>query len=112
MLYPQLRCLGPAPDRSAGSRFRAQTTPKALETPPTGTPPNLSSVSQSRRRWRVGDKLASFARARRPPVGTAFQFTLNEVATVRFAFGRLPPGRNVDGKYVAPTARTGSSECR
>jgi hypothetical protein len=43
--------------------------------------------------------------ARKPPVGTTFQFTLNEAATVRFAFAQLLPGRKVNGKCVAQTAR-------
>jgi hypothetical protein len=69
-------------------------------------PPSLTGVSQSHRRWRLGDKLASFASARKPPVGTSFRFTLNEAATVRFAFTQLLPGRKVaGGKCVAQTAR-------
>jgi hypothetical protein len=67
-------------------------------------PPALSAVSQSHRRWRLGSKLATVAAAPRPPVGTTFRFTLNEAATVRFAFGQLLPGRKVNGKCVAQTA--------
>jgi hypothetical protein len=80
-------------------------------TPPTGSPPTLTTppsftgVAQSHRRWRVGGKLASFASARKPPVGTTFQFTLNQAATVRFAFAQLLPGRQVNGKCVAQTTR-------
>jgi hypothetical protein len=52
----------------------------------------------------VGGKLATFAAAAKPPVGTTFRFTLNEPATVRFAFAQLLPGRKVNGKCVAQTA--------
>ena len=45
-----------------------------------------------------------FAAAARPPVGTTFRFTLNEAATVRFAFAQVLPGRKVNGKCVAQTA--------
>jgi hypothetical protein len=79
-------------------------TPLTL-TPPTATGLSLSGVSQSRRRWGLGVKLASFASARKPPVGTTFRFTLSEAAIVRFAFDQLFPGRMVNGKCVAQTAR-------
>lgn len=79
--------------------------------PPTGTfatPPSLSGVSQSHHRWRLGSKLASFAAAAKPPVGTTFRFTLNDAGTVRFAFTQLLPGRKVNGRCVAQTARNRS----
>jgi hypothetical protein len=68
----------------------------------------FTSASQSVRRWRSGGKLATLAAARKPPVGTTFRFTINEAATVRFAFAQLLPGRKVNGKCVAQTARNGS----
>ncbi len=83
----------------------APPTTTTLTTTLTTTPPSFSSASQSHRRWRLGSKLARFAAARKPPVGTTFRFTLNEAATVRFAFAQLLPGRKVNGKCVAQTAR-------
>jgi hypothetical protein len=74
-------------------------------TPSTGTPMSLSSVAESHRRWRLGGKLATFASAGKPPVGTTFRFTLSEAGTVQFAFDRLLPGRQVNGKCMAQTAR-------
>ena len=71
----------------------------------TTTSPSLTGVSQSHRRWRLGGKLASFAATAKPPVGTTFRFTLNEAATVRFAFAQLFRGREVSGECVAQTAR-------
>jgi hypothetical protein len=67
---------------------------------------SLTSVSQTQpRRWRLGGKLASFAAARKPRVGTTFRFTLNSAATVRFSFAQLLPGRRVNGKCLAQTVR-------
>jgi uncharacterized repeat protein (TIGR01451 family) len=50
--------------------------------------PTLTHVSQSHKTWRKGSKLAHLARkkAKKPPVGTTFSFTLNESAKVTFAF--------------------------
>ncbi len=86
------------------------TPPPPARTPPTGTPltttpPSLTGVPQSHRRWRLGGKFASFAAAAKPPVGTTFRFTLNEAATLRFAFAQLLAGRKVKGQCVAQTAR-------
>jgi hypothetical protein len=56
----------------------------------------------------LGSNLARFAAAAKPPVGTTFQFTLNEAATVQYTFDELLPGRTVNkvnGKCVAQTAR-------
>jgi hypothetical protein len=66
--------------------------------------PKLMGVRQSHRRWRLGTKLARFAAAPKPPVGTTFRFALNEPATVRFAFAQLLPGRKANAKCVAQTS--------
>jgi hypothetical protein len=70
----------------------------------TAPPPTITAMSQARLRWRLGGKLATFAAAPKPPVGTTFGFTLNQAATVRFAFAQLLPGRKVNGRCVAPTS--------
>jgi hypothetical protein len=90
-----------------GTSPAAPAAPVTLTTLTT-TPPSLSSVSQSHRRWRLGGKLARFAAAAKPPVGTTFGFTLNQPASVRLAFAQLLPGRKVNGKCVAQTARNRS----
>ena len=78
---------------------------------PTAAALTLTNTSQTQpRRWRLGGKLATFAAAAKPRVGTTFQFTLNETATVRFAFAQLLPGRKVNGKCVAQTARNRRSK--
>jgi hypothetical protein len=66
-------------------------------------PPVVSNVTQSHRVWRTGNRLASFARRHRPPLGTTFSFTLNEQASVSFAFTQRVGGRKVKGKCVAQT---------
>ena len=65
-------------------------------------PPAVSSVNQSHKRWREGNRLASFARAvLKPPVGTTFRFTLNQSARVSFDFTRAVTGRMVGRRCVA-----------
>jgi hypothetical protein len=87
--------IGSAANRSAITNVFAPTTALAL-----------TSTSQTQpRRWRLGGKLATFAAARKPRVGTTFRFTLNETATVRFTFDQLLPGRKLrNGRCVAQTA--------
>jgi hypothetical protein len=78
----------------------APLTPLALATP------IVSNVAQSNRTWRIGSALASFARKHKlPPIGTTFSFTLNEPATVSFAFTQQVGGRKVNHKCVAPTRK-------
>jgi DNA-binding beta-propeller fold protein YncE len=80
-----------------------------------GTPPptmttatlKLSNMGQSHRRWREGSGLPHIASAR-PPVGTTFAFALNESARVQFVFKQWLPGRRVNGRCVAPTAKNGN----
>lgn len=66
--------------------------------------PVISKASQSASRWREGRALpvASSKHKRKPPVGTTFSFTLNEQATVSFAFTQTARGRTVGKRCVAP----------
>jgi hypothetical protein len=76
--------------------------------------PHLTNVSQSAQRWRRGNALPRFTRAR-PPVGTTFTFTLDhgDYAQVQFDFTHVVPGRLVGGKSVAPTSSNrGTPNCR
>jgi hypothetical protein len=92
------------------------TAPASVTPPPAATPPQaataprlaISDVSQSHRRWRRTGGSPRVARVHRPPFGTTFRFALNEAATVRFAFAQLLPGRKVNGKCVAQSARNRS----
>jgi YVTN family beta-propeller protein len=67
--------------------------------------PTLTRVSQSARRWTEGASPPRISRRRKLPVGTTFRFTLNEPASVRFAFTQARPGRRVGRKCVPPTKR-------
>ena len=64
----------------------------------------ISGVSQSHRRWREGNRLASISR-KQAPVGTTFRFSLNTPAPVSFAFTQPGKGRAVRGKCVAESKR-------
>jgi hypothetical protein len=77
---------------------------------PAATPPALSHVSITRRRFRVGPKATPvIARARRKKskakVGTQFRFSLNEAATVTIRIDRLTKGRRVGKRCVKPKAK-------
>ena len=65
----------------------------------------VTTLSQSTRRWRLGNNLPRLAAPARPRLWTTFRFGLNQGATVRFAFDQLLPGRMVNRKCVAQTAR-------
>ena len=73
----------------------------------TGQPPApvISSASQTDKTWREGNALATFSRRHKAALGTTFSFTLNEQATVSFAFTQQVSGRKVSGKCVAQTNR-------
>jgi hypothetical protein len=66
-------------------------------------PPALSFVKQSARRWRESNRTAHISSAK-PPNGTTFSFSLNEAATVEFAFTQTLRGRRV--KHDRCVART------
>jgi N-acetylneuraminic acid mutarotase len=79
----------------------ATTLPKFASTPP---PPSVSNATQSHRSWRKGNALARFSRKHKlAPLGTTFSFTLNEQASVSFAFTQQVGGRKVNGKCAAQT---------
>ena len=72
---------------------------------PTSSAPVLSALKQSASKWREGSSLprAASRHSRKPPVGTTFGFTLNEAATVQFAFTQHVSGRKIGHGCVAPT---------
>lgn len=71
------------------------------------TPPTITRARESAATWREGDKLASISRQRRPRVGTTFSLTLDQDATLSFAFSRWVEGRKVKGRCLARTRRNG-----
>ncbi len=106
----RLSCSGLGPAIADMGAFEYQLVGPTLPCPALlkvlTTPPVLANASQSNRRWREGTRLASFSRKRKlPPLGTTFSFTLNELASVRFAFTQRVGGRKVNGKCVAQTKK-------
>ena len=65
------------------------------------TPPTITSVRVSAKRWLRGAKLASVSAV---PTGTTISFRLDEAARSTVAFQRALPGRRVGGKCAKPTA--------
>ncbi len=82
------------------------TTTTTTTSPPPVPPPVLSHVSQTHKTWRLGSKLATITSTnhKQPPVGTTFEFTVDQPAQVSFAFTQLFNGRKVKGKCVAQTS--------
>ena len=71
--------------------------------PPPGMAPRLTHVTESHSTWRAGNRLATVASAKRPPVGTTFSFVLDQPARVSLAFVQKLAGRKVNARCVAPT---------
>ncbi len=91
---------------SAGPDATFTTTATAKPGPaPALSAPVLSALKQSASKWREGSSLprAASLHLGKPPVGTTFSFTLNEAATVQFAFTQRTSGRKVGHKCVAQT---------
>jgi hypothetical protein len=77
-----------------------------IVTPPPVVRPTLTSLAQTHRVWREGNKLAQITRAtKRPPIGTTFSFSLNEQASVSFRFTEALSGRKVGHQCVAKTPK-------
>ncbi len=98
-------------ETSSGDRYTytaPATTPTVL---PPALPPvstllaptalSVSGFSESAARWRRGKSLPRISRAG-APVGTLYTFSLNEPASVSFAFTQQVAGRRVGGRCVAP----------
>ena len=91
-------------DRTVTATFNAVPPPPPSASP---HPPTLAAVTQSHAVWREGTRLASLSRAvrKRAPLGTTFTFTLDQPASVRFAFTQSVSGRRVKGKCVGQTRK-------
>ena len=103
--------------RLVAGNANATTTPAFTATfttsmtPSIATPPRLTGVQESAKRWREGNALAHISaknngrRKRKLPVGTTFSFALNEPASVTFTFTEPANGRKVGKKCVAQTKK-------
>jgi hypothetical protein len=90
-------------EASAPLPIRINAPPSAIKALPA---PTISKARQSASRWREGGKLAEISRRkRRPPIGSTFSFSLNEQASVSFAFTQQVSGRKVGRTCVAKTHR-------
>jgi 6-phosphogluconolactonase (cycloisomerase 2 family) len=74
--------------------------------------PVVSGARQSHPVWRRGSRIATVSATRRRPVGTRFDFALNENATVALAFTQRVAGRRVKGRCGARTGRRRAPACR
>jgi hypothetical protein len=78
--------------------------------------PIVSAAGESAKAWREGPALVRITAAKRDkraPVGTTFSFTVNEPASVSFAFTQQVSGRNIKGKCVAQSPKNRHSHpCR
>jgi outer membrane protein assembly factor BamB len=83
------------PQQGPGSQWGLPS--QELNTPPA---PTIANPIQSNSTWSEGNKLATFSR-KKTRIGTTFSFTLNEQASVSFAFTQQVGGRKVNGKCVA-----------
>jgi Glucodextranase, domain B len=78
-----------------GNALRAQIAVYSIHRP------RLSKLRQAHRVWRESGRPGG----RRPPIGTAFSFSLNEVARVSLRFAQDLQGRRAGDRCVAPTER-------
>jgi N-acetylneuraminic acid mutarotase len=93
------RVLNSAEVFGAGAGQTASGAPASLP------PPVLTNVSQRRRRWRESNDSTSISGRRKPGVGTAFSFTLNEQAVVHLAFQRQKSLPGCRGARPSPRRR-------
>lgn len=80
---------------------------------PLRTPPAISAVRMTHKRFRVANA-ATAVFATRAPLGTSFHFVLSGAAKVQISIRRSVPGRRRGRRCVTPTAtlrRTHASRC-
>jgi hypothetical protein len=87
------------------SRSTSYTVIEPPGAPPIAAPltaPILGNLRERAKTWREGNALARIAaKGTKVPLGTTFSFTLNQQATVRFAFTQQVAGHKVKGKCLA-----------
>jgi hypothetical protein len=65
------------------------------------TPPGISAIKVSAKRWRIGNSLAKISKA---PVGTTISFGLSEAANATLTFQSAKPGRKSGKNCVKQTS--------
>ncbi len=77
------------------------------------TTPAVTNVSESNRAWARANRLAHLSAKRKTPIGTTFSLTLNEAASIRFAFSRTVAGHRAKRRCVAGAPRgSGRRACK
>ena len=92
----------------AGQTSPSQACGTTGGTPPgksKAKPPVVAAVHESSKVWISGNGSVHTSRKAKHPTGTVFSFTLDQAASVQFAFLHAVPGRKTAGKCVAPTGR-------
>jgi streptogramin lyase len=105
----QARFVVTNPTDTRSGAFLTFTTAALPQGTPRAPAPTLIGASQTHKSWREGNALAQTSRKRKPPVGTTFSFTLNEVAAVRMDFTQSTSGRRQGSKCVHLTRRNGGA---
>jgi hypothetical protein len=100
-----VRVSGAGGSREVGPADRYTFTSAAITNPLAfglaAAKPSVSGFRESASRWRRGKSLPRIS-STGAPLGTTFSFSLNEPATVSFAFSQQVPGRRVRGRCIAP----------
>jgi alpha-tubulin suppressor-like RCC1 family protein len=92
-------------NRAPAEDDQASVTVTGTPVPPVNLRPVLAALSMARRIFAVGRARTPIRLAGRTPRGSAFRFTLSEVATVTVLVQRRTIGRRVRGRCVARTRR-------
>jgi N-acetylneuraminic acid mutarotase len=113
--------LGPISNQELSSAeiYTAHYPPDEPSSPPakaTGPePPAISHLTESHKRWRRGSATARMSATKskkRPPLGTAFMFTLNEKANIVFTFTQQLAGRRAHGRCLPSRKGHGGRPCQ
>jgi hypothetical protein len=111
--FAQFRTLPPAAPGGGGD----PTTPTAPGPGPVvldRTPPIISGLTVTNKRFRVGAKataVTAAAKRGRAPVGTQLRFRLSEASRVTIAFTRSVRGHRTGRRCVAGTGKRGAKRC-
>jgi hypothetical protein len=97
-------------DRSVTATFDTSTA-QSTTTQTSSTPPRLTGIHESVKRWREGSALAHVSANKKLPVGTTFSFNLNESASMAFTFTKSASGHKIGRTCVAQTKKKKERGC-
>jgi hypothetical protein len=96
------------PQLSCATTTTTSTVTTAATTTTTATAPQLTGLRQSASQWRDGTAAATISakrKAKQPPIGTTFSFSLSEPASVTLTFTEPVAGRKAGKQCVAQTKK-------